>query len=61
MGRNNDPMAVADERLRVFGLNQLHIVGASVRSTITWGSSNSLTIMIAEKGAAMIRQDAGAR
>jgi choline dehydrogenase-like flavoprotein len=61
MGRNNDPMAVVDERLRVLGLDRLRIVDASVMPTITSGGTNSPTIMIAEKGAAMIRQDAGAR
>jgi choline dehydrogenase len=58
MGRDSDPLAVVDERLRVIGLDRLRIVDASIMPTITSGNTNSPTIMIAEKGAAMIRADA---
>jgi choline dehydrogenase-like flavoprotein len=60
MGRATDPFAVVDERLRVIGLDRLRVVDASVMPTITSGNTNSPTIMIAEKGAAMIRSDAKA-
>ena len=61
MGRDSDPMAVVDERLRVSGIEGLRVIDASVMPTITSGNTNSPTMMIAEKGAAMIREDAKAR
>ena len=58
MGLATDPLAVADERLRVIGLERIRVVDASVMPSITSGNTAAPTMMIAEKGAAMIRADA---
>ena len=50
-----DPMAVVDEELRVKGIESLRVIDASVMPTVPSGNTNAPTIMIAEKGADMIR------
>jgi choline dehydrogenase len=58
MGLASDPMAVLDERLRVHGIERLRVIDASAMPRITSGNTNSPTIMIGEKGAAMMLEDA---
>jgi choline dehydrogenase-like flavoprotein len=60
MGRESDATAVVDARLRLIGIDRLRVIDASVMPTITSGNTNSPTIMIAEKGAGMVLEDAKA-
>jgi len=58
MGRDDDPHAVLDARMRVRGVAGLRVVDAGAMPTITSGNTNSPTLMMAEKAAEWIAQDA---
>ena len=58
MGRAEDLAAVVDSRLRVLGIERLRVIDASIMPSITSGNTNSPTVMIAERGAAMLKEDA---
>ena len=55
-----DDSAVVNHELRVHGVTGLRVADASVMPTITSGNTNAPTVMIAEKAADMIREEARA-
>lgn len=56
---NTPTASVVDSRLRVWGVDALRVVDASVFPTMTSGNTNAPTIMVAERGADVILRDNG--
>jgi len=57
MGQADDPSCVVDPRLRVRGMANLRVCDVSVLPVVTSGNTNAPTVMVAEKGADLIKAD----
>lgn len=61
MAPASNPQAVVDARLRLHGMTGLRIADASIMPAVPSGNTNAPCIMIGEKCAAMVKEDARAR
>jgi choline dehydrogenase len=57
-GMGQGSMGVLDERLRVHGVGGVRVVDCSAMPTLVSGNTNAPVVMMAEKAADMIREDA---
>ncbi|MNR45050.1 Oxygen-dependent choline dehydrogenase [compost metagenome] len=55
---SDEQKSVVDKRLKVHGLSGLRIVDASIFPNVTSGNTHAAVLMVAEKGADLILQDA---
>lgn len=53
---NYIPESVVDAQLKVYGVDRLRVIDASIFPTIPSGNTNAPVIMVAEKGADMIKR-----
>ena len=56
----DEQSSVVDKRLKVHGIEGLRIVDASIFPNVTSGNTHAAVLMVAEKGADLILEDAGA-
>lgn len=56
MGPPENPHAVVDPQLRVYGVQGLRVIDASIMPTITSGNIHAPVVMIGEKGADMVKE-----
>ncbi|CAL1687432.1 unnamed protein product [Lasius platythorax] len=59
MGPPNDPMAVVDNRLRVYGIGHLRVADTSIMPQVTSSNTAAPAMMIGERAAAFIKSDWG--
>lgn len=59
MGADSDPMAVVDNRLKVYGIKGLRVADASVMPQVVSGNPVASVNMVGERAADFIKQDWG--